>query len=155
MKAIVVLGFEISEPEEVAGILTAIDPPKLPKFTGTAQVSVGMPAARVIEYLEGPDDGAIGAPIPEVSEALKRLERLTRDFDHYANHGDPKEGADSFFRMLHGHLSSLLLYASGRASLTEVVAELEKHDRALSDDAIQGGITTAVGTRRPGAGFGL
>lgn len=154
MRAIVVLEFEIKEPEEVAGILTAIDPPKLPKFSGAARVSVGMPAARVIEYLDGPDGGPMGAPVPEVSGALKRLEQLTRDFAHYARHGSPAGGIDTFFRVLHGHLSSLLLYAGGYAPLAEVVAGLEADDRAIAEDAIKAGITAAVGTRRQGSGFG-
>ena len=156
MRAIVVLDFEISDPEEVAGILTAIDPPHLPKFAGSARISVGMPANRVLEYLECQEgDGPVGAPTQEQSAALQRLERLTRDFDHYARHGDPDQGADAFFRTLHGHLSSLLLLAAGKMPLTEIVDELERHDRNFAQMAIADGLTSAVGSHRPGSAFGL
>lgn len=155
MKAIIVLDFEVTDPEEVAGILTAIDPPRLPKFTGTARVTLGMPAARVLEYLEAEDGGPAGAPVTPDTASLARLEQLTRDFDHYARHGDREQGADVFFRTLHGHLTSVYLLASGKAPLSEIVDELETRDRRYAQMAIADGITTPVGTRRPGSAFGL
>jgi hypothetical protein len=111
-----------------------------------------MPAQRVLEYLEGsPDDGPYGGPVTPDPSAIARLELLIRDFDHYANHGDPDQGADQFFRLIHGHLTSLYLLATGQASITSVVDETIRHDKALAEDAILIGATSAVGTHREGS----
>lgn len=154
MKTIVVLEFDLDDPEDVAGILTAIDPPKLPHPASSARIALAMPAARVLEYLDD-NSTAEGSPVLPDAGALARLLQLTRDFDHYARHGDPEQGADAFFRMLHGHLTSMYLLASGAATLPNVVDELEKHDRALAADSIAAGLTTPVGSRRSGSAFGL
>src|SRR5690606_17579008 len=49
MKTIVVLEFDLENPEAIAGILTAIDPPNLPPPASSARIAVAMPAARVVE----------------------------------------------------------------------------------------------------------
>lgn len=56
MKAIVVLSFELAEPEQVVDILAAIDPPSLPNFTGQARIAVGSDALAVVTWLDGKPD---------------------------------------------------------------------------------------------------
>lgn len=148
MKIMIVLNFEVPDAEAVPGILTAIDPPHLAHFAGVAHVVVEPHVAELESWLSATD------PDP-LDPALARLEALVRDFDHYANHGDPNHGADTFFRTLHGHLVSTFLLAGGRMPLSAVVDELESHDREIARYAIEAGFTSAVGSRRPGSAFGL
>lgn len=53
--AIVVLSFKL-DPEQIADVLHAIDPPHLPHFAGQARIAVGTDAATVIDWLEGRTD---------------------------------------------------------------------------------------------------
>jgi hypothetical protein len=148
MRISVVLNFDVPTPEKAAEVLLAIDPPKLPYFVDESHVVPEPFSIELAAWLSSTE------PDP-LDRNLARLEALVRDFDHYANHGDPNHGADTFFRTLHGHLVSTFLLASGKAQLAEVVDELESHDRAIAGDAIAAGLTSAVGTHRAGSAFGL
>lgn len=53
--AIVVLSFKL-DVEQIADVLHAIDPPRLPHFAGQARIAVGTDAAAVIDWLEGRAD---------------------------------------------------------------------------------------------------
>lgn len=148
MRVSIVLNFDVPNPEAVPGILTAIDPPRLPHFVDETNVVPEPFSLELAAWLSATDADPL-------DRNLARLEALTRDFDHYANHGDPNHGADQFCRVIHGHLVSLYLLASGKATLAEVVDELEAHDRPIAADLVASGLTSAVGTRRPGSAFGL
>jgi hypothetical protein len=52
MKAVVVLTFEVPDPEALAGVLVAIDPPHLPYFTGEARVTVDPWASALEAFLD-------------------------------------------------------------------------------------------------------
>lgn len=52
MKLLVVLSFDIPNPEASADILKAIDPPKLPHFTGEARITVDPWAKAVERFLD-------------------------------------------------------------------------------------------------------
>lgn len=55
MKAIVVLSFDMPEPEGIAEVLRLIDPPHLPHFSGEARIAVGAEAKYVETWLD--EDG--------------------------------------------------------------------------------------------------
>lgn len=52
MKAIIVLTFDLPDPEAVPAVLTAINPPSLPYFAGTARIAVEPVASRVEQWLD-------------------------------------------------------------------------------------------------------
>jgi len=56
MKLLVVLTFDVPAPASAATVLRAIDPPRLPFFTGDARVTVDPYATAVENYLD--DDEA-------------------------------------------------------------------------------------------------
>lgn len=52
MRALVVLSFDLDSPEDVAGILQAINPPLLPLFAGVARIVVEPEASRIERWLD-------------------------------------------------------------------------------------------------------
>lgn len=56
MKAVVVLTFELPNPEAAADVLDAIDPPHLPHFAGEARITVDPWATAVEDFLDDDDD---------------------------------------------------------------------------------------------------
>lgn len=48
----VVLRFDVEQPEDAARVLSAIDPPRLPWFAGTARVVVGSDVADLERWLD-------------------------------------------------------------------------------------------------------
>lgn len=142
MRISVVLNFDVPSGEASAEVLRAIDPPKLPYFAGEAHVVPEPFALELGEWL------SVKSPDP-LDRNLARLEALVRDFDHYANHADPEDGADGVFRTIHGHLTAIYSLATGKAELAEIVDVLERKDREIASVAIELGVTSAVGQRRP------
>jgi hypothetical protein len=53
MKVAVVLSFETPNPEVIADILSAINPPELPHFAGQARIAIGPEAKYVEAWLDG------------------------------------------------------------------------------------------------------
>ncbi len=84
MKLLIVLPFEVPNPEASAEVLRAIDPPALPYFAGTAHVTVS-PWADVVErYLDAGDpDRASQPPAAGIHGSL--LERAHRRIDGIRN----------------------------------------------------------------------
>ena len=62
MRAIVVLEFDLPSPDDLAEVVKAIDPPRLPHFSGTAHVAIQESAAAVVDYLTGDKDTLADAP---------------------------------------------------------------------------------------------
>jgi hypothetical protein len=63
-RLIVVLSFDVPEPDDIAEVLTAINPPSLPHFAGQARISVEPVSRQVETWL---DDGRLpprDAPFP-------------------------------------------------------------------------------------------
>jgi len=52
MKVLIVTEHEVQDPEDVPRILTAMNPPALPHFTGTARVVVDPEASVVTTWLD-------------------------------------------------------------------------------------------------------
>jgi hypothetical protein len=52
MKVIIVLSLELDTPEQIVAAMTAIDPPHVPFFTGTARVAIMDDAAYVEGWLD-------------------------------------------------------------------------------------------------------
>lgn len=52
MKMLIVLEFEIPNPEAVTGILHTIDPPNLPHFAGKARIVVEPHATELTDWLD-------------------------------------------------------------------------------------------------------
>lgn len=56
METIVVISFELDDPEEIADVLRALDPSRLPGFTGEVRVAVDDNARAVVDYLDDGDE---------------------------------------------------------------------------------------------------
>jgi hypothetical protein len=56
MKTIVVLSFDLPEPENIAQVLDAIDAPKLPFFAGEARIAVEDVAEAVTLWLDAGEE---------------------------------------------------------------------------------------------------
>lgn len=63
MRLVVALSFEVDDPEAVAGILDAINPPSLPGFAGEARVAIADGAVGVERWLDALDP--LLPPVPE------------------------------------------------------------------------------------------
>lgn len=53
MKTIVVLTCELVDPEDIAVVLAAIDPPHVPFFQGQVRIAIEGDAQHVLDYLDG------------------------------------------------------------------------------------------------------
>lgn len=53
MKALVVLTFDLPDPEAIVEVLEKVDPPQLPHFSGTARIVVDPEASAVEQWLDG------------------------------------------------------------------------------------------------------
>lgn len=85
MKLLLVLPFQVPNPEASAEVLRAIDPPALPYFDGTARLTVS-PWADVVErYLEAEGNEADSSPGPRSHVYDPLLERAHRRIDGIRN----------------------------------------------------------------------
>lgn len=82
MKLLIVLPFEVPNPEASAEVLQAIDPPALPYFDGTARLTVS-PWAEVVEQYLDADEEASPAALATAHGPL--LERAHRRIDGIRN----------------------------------------------------------------------
>jgi hypothetical protein len=55
MKVIVVLTFDLSQPEQIADVLDALNPPGLPFFAGQARIALDPVASAVTDWLDAPE----------------------------------------------------------------------------------------------------
>ncbi len=52
MRAIVVLSFELPDPDAIVEVMKALDPPALPHFAGEARVAIDPVASQVCKWLD-------------------------------------------------------------------------------------------------------
>lgn len=57
IKVIVVLSFEVPDPEVMPQILSALNPPSVPYFSGSARIAIGPEAKYVETWLDEPARG--------------------------------------------------------------------------------------------------
>ena len=62
MRAIVVLEFDLPSPDDLAEVVKAIDPPRLPHIGGEVHVAIRESAAAVVDYLRGDRGTLVDAP---------------------------------------------------------------------------------------------
>lgn len=58
MKVIVVLSFDLQNPEDIVQVVKAINPPSLPYFAGEARITNDPWASTVTDWLDAEDTGA-------------------------------------------------------------------------------------------------
>lgn len=59
MRALIVLAYEVPQPDDVADVLRTLNPPATPYFLGRANIVVEPHAARLLEWLNASSDPAI------------------------------------------------------------------------------------------------